>query len=268
MIILKAKNVTAGYHKGFFLKDINLFIEKGSFNGIIGPNGAGKSTLLKVCSGILKPTAGEVYLYEENIFKIPSKSRAQKVGLVTQFIENKQMTALNYVLSGRFPYFNRFQIFETEDDYKIAKYYMELLGIWHYRDKVLSELSGGEQQLVSIASALTQESELLCLDEPTAHLDINHQISIMNVLKEINLKLNVTILIVLHDLNLASEFCDNLIMLKGGKIYCKGGPEEVITYQNVEEVYEMVVVTSKNPLSGKPYVLPVSKDLLKSDIKV
>jgi len=267
MIILKIKNLKAGYHKGFFLKDINLSINKGSFNGIIGPNGAGKSTLLKACSGILTPFEGEVYLYEDNIFKMSSKKRAQRIGLVTQFIENNEITVLNYVLSGRFPYFNRFQMFETEDDYKIAKSYMELLGIWDYREKPLWKLSGGEQQLVSIASALTQEPELLCLDEPTAHLDINHQISIMNVLKDINEKLSVTILIVLHDLNLASEFCDNLIMLKNGEIFCSGTPEEVITYQNVEEVYNMIVVTSKNPLSGKPYVLPVAKEILKSDIK-
>lgn len=267
MNILNARNVYAGYKDEFILKNISLSIHKGSLNGIVGPNGAGKSTLIKVLTGILKPFKGEVILSKESLHKITPLERSKKIGLVSQFIENRDITALNYVLAGRTPYFKRFQLFETQKDYEIAQCYMTTLGVWEHRNKLLSKLSGGEQQLVSIASALVQEPELLFLDEPTAHLDMNHQIAIMNILKDINEKLGVTIVMVLHDLNLASEFCNNLIMLKNGEIFSFGSPEEVITYQNIESIYNMVVVTSKNPLSGKPFVLPAAKERLKSDIK-
>lgn len=267
MKILTAENLYAGYKGEFTLKDINLTIDKGSFNGIIGPNGSGKSTLIKALAGILKPFDGKVTLNGDSIWKIPPSVRSKKIGLVNQFIENKDMTSLDYVLAGRTPYFKKFQLFETKEDYKIAKTYMATLGVWEHRNRSLSKLSGGEQQLVAIASALAQEPQLLFLDEPTAHLDMNHQISIMNILKDINEKFGVTIVVVLHDLNLASEFCDNLIMLKNGEIFFWGSPEEVITYKNIESIYNMVVVTSKNPLSGKPFVLPAAKERLKSHIK-
>lgn len=267
MKILTAKNLYAGYKGEFTLKGINLTIDKGSFNGIIGPNGGGKSTLIKVLAGILKPFDGEVTLNGDSMCKISPSERSKKIGLVNQFIENKDITALNYVLAGRTPYFKKFQLFYKEEDYKIAEAYMTTLGVWEHRNKPLSKLSGGEQQLVAIASALAQQPELIFLDEPTAHLDMNHQISIMNILKDINEKFEVTIVVVLHDLNLASEFCDNLILMNLGEIFCRGIPEEVITYQNIESIYNVVVVTSKNPISGKPFVLSAAKERLKSYIR-
>lgn len=267
MKVLEVKGVTAGYKGEFTLKNISLTIEKGSFSGIIGPNGAGKSTLMRVLSGILRPFEGEVIFNGDLMSNIPHSKKGKKIGFVGQFLENKDMTSLEYVLAGRTPYLKKFQLFETKEDHDIAMCYMKTLGVWEHKNKPLSKLSGGEQQLVAIASALAQQPEILFLDEPTAHLDMNHQISIMNILKDINEKFGVTIVVVLHDLNLASEFCDNLILMNFGEIFCSGTPEDVITYQNIESIYNVVVVTSKNPISGKPFVLPAAKERLKSDIR-
>jgi iron complex transport system ATP-binding protein len=127
----------------------------------------------------------------------------------------------------------------------------------------MSELSGGEQQLAGIARALTQQPELLLLDEPTSHLDITHQVQVLNVLQQLNQEMGLTVLMVIHDLNLASEFCDHLVLVNQGRIHTQGTPEEVLTFHNIEDVYQTVVVTQNNPLSGKPAVFLASGKVLK-----
>jgi iron complex transport system ATP-binding protein len=126
------------------------------------------------------------------------------------------------------------------------------------------ELSSGEQQLVAITKALTQEPDLLLLDEPTSHLDISHQIEILNLIQKLNEKLNLTVLLIIHDLNLAAEYCNNLILMNCGEIFTQGTPTEVLSYKNIEDVYKTVVVTHENPLSKKPIVLLVSEKTLKT----
>ena len=135
---------------------------------------------------------------------------------------------------------------------------MKLTGVWEKRHKLMNQLSGGEQQLAAIARALTQQTDILLLDEPTSHLDISHQMKILNLVQWLNRERNLTVLLIIHDLNLASEFSDQLVMLKSGKVHTTGTPEEVLTYKHIETVYDMLVVTQKNPLSGKPCVFPVS----------
>ncbi|MDX1286235.1 MAG: ABC transporter ATP-binding protein, partial [Draconibacterium sp.] len=170
----KIDNFSCGYTGKFELESISFEIEKGDFVGIIGPNGSGKTTLFKGISGELPALDGIMKLAGENLQKMSLKGKAQNLAIVTQNIEVGSMTVEEYVLMGRIPYHKQFQFFETKKDYEIAKKYMDLTGVTRLKNKFMNALSGGEQQLAGIARALTQEPQLLLLDEPTSHLDITH----------------------------------------------------------------------------------------------
>ncbi|BBE18307.1 vitamin B12 ABC transporter, ATPase component BtuD [Aquipluma nitroreducens] len=260
--ILNIQNLCCGYPK-FQLLDINIDIPKGSFAGIIGPNGSGKTTLFRAITGTLGLKSGKILLSDKNLKSFSLRDRAQNIAIVSQFIEAGDMTVEDYVLMGRIPYHSRFNFFETDDDFEIARKYMEMTDTWRFKDQLMSELSGGEQQLAGIARALTQQPQLLLLDEPTSHLDITHQVHILNVLQQLNQEMGLSVLMVIHDLNLASEYCDWLILVNQGKIHTQGTPEEVLTFQNIEDVYQTVVVTQNNPLSGKPAIFLASQKVLK-----
>lgn len=263
MSFLDIKELCAGYPQGFKLKSIDLSVKRSSFLGIIGPNGSGKSTLLKTIAGIITPFSGSIFIENEKMSKLKRKDISKKIGYVSQFVENDEIKVIDYVLLGRLPHFKKFQFFESKEDIAVAKEYINLLNLSGYEEKYLYELSGGERQMVSICSALVQEPEILLLDEPTAHLDLKHQIEILNFLQELNETKNITIITVLHDLNLASEYCNFLLLLKDGSIFAKGGVFDVLRYDILEEVYETVVVVEKNPISNKPIVLPASRNTLK-----
>jgi iron complex transport system ATP-binding protein len=260
--ILNIQNLCCGYPK-FQLSDINFEIPRGSFAGIIGPNGSGKTTLFRAITGILPLKSGQILLSGKNLKAFSLRQRAQNIAIVSQFIEAGDMSVEDYVLMGRIPYHSRFNFFETDEDFAIARKYMEMTDTWRFRDQLMSELSGGEQQLAGIARALTQQPELLLLDEPTSHLDITHQVQVLNVLQQLNQEMGLTVLMVIHDLNLASEYCDRLILVNQGRIHTQGIPEDVLTFQNIEDVYQTVVVTQNNPLSGKPAVFLASGKVLK-----
>lgn len=260
--ILILQNLSCGYPK-FQLSDINFEIQRGSFAGIIGPNGSGKTTLFRAITGTLGLKSGKILLSDKNLKLFSLRERAQNIAIVSQFIEAGDMSVEDYVLMGRIPYHSRFNFFETDEDFEIARKYMEMTDTWRFKDQLMSELSGGEQQLAAIARALTQQPQLLLLDEPTSHLDITHQVHILNVLQELNQEMGLSVLMVIHDLNLASEYCDRLILVDQGKIHTQGTPEEVLTFQNIEDVYQTVVVTQNNPLSGKPAVFLASRKVLK-----
>ncbi|HNX55175.1 MAG TPA: ABC transporter ATP-binding protein [Prolixibacteraceae bacterium] len=260
--ILAIQNLSCGYSK-FQLSDINFEVPKGSFAGIIGPNGSGKTTLFRAITGILPLKSGQILLSGKNLKSFSLRQRAQNIAIVSQFIEAGDMSVEDYVLMGRIPYHNRFNFFETNEDFEIARKYMELTDTWRFKDQLMSELSGGEQQLAGIARALTQQPELLLLDEPTSHLDITHQVHILNVLQQLNQETGLSVLMVIHDLNLASEYCDRLILVNQGRIHTQGTPEEVLTFQHIEDVYQTVVVTQNNPLSGKPALFLASGKVLR-----
>ena len=260
--ILNIQNLCCGYPK-FQLSDINMNIPKGSFAGIIGPNGSGKTTLFRAITGTLGLKSGKILLSDKNLKSFSLRERAQNIAIVSQFIEAGDMSVEDYVLLGRIPYHSRFNFFETEEDFEIARKYMEMTDTGRFKDQLMSELSGGEQQLAAIARALTQQPQLLLLDEPTSHLDITHQVHILNVLQQLNQEMGLSILMVIHDLNLASEYCDRLILVNEGKIHTQGIPEEVLTFQHIEDVYKTIVVTQNNPLSGKPAVFLASRKVLK-----
>jgi iron complex transport system ATP-binding protein len=260
---LKIEHLKSGYEGSFIIDTISYEISKGSFTGIIGPNGSGKTTLFKTITGELPLLGGNIILNNNYISSMGAKQIAQKIAIVTQNTDTVDIPVEDYVLMGRYPYKGNFQLFETADDFKLAHKFMKLTGVYRFKDKLMNQLSGGEQQLVAIAKALTQEPELLLLDEPTSHLDISHQMQILNLIQKLNEEYNLTVLMIIHDLNLAAEYCDYLVMMDQGKIFVKGTPEEVLTYSNIEEVYKAVVLTQKNRITGKPSILLVSDKTLK-----
>ncbi len=263
MIFFELNNFSCGY-PSFSVTDINFKINKGSFVGIIGPNGSGKTTLLKGITNVVKRNNGDVFINNISLSKMSLIERAKNIAIVNQTVDAGQITVLDYVLMGRIPYQSKFQFFESKKDIEIAKRNMELTGVAEYQNKLMTELSGGEQQRAAIARALTQEPKLLLLDEPTSHLDITHQVRILNLLQELNEKLRLTVVMVIHDLNLASEYCDHLILFNKGKIHMQGSPKEVITYKNIEDVYKTPVITQENPYSKKPTIFLVSNKMIKS----
>ena len=256
--LLKISNLSGGYGEKTVIKDISLKINKGDFMGLIGPNGCGKTTLLRLLSKIIKAKSGVVHLEGEDIAKMGLKEFCKKAAFVQQdtFI-NFPFTVFEIVMMGRIPHLKRLQQ-ETKKDLDIVNNALEMTDTLILKDKFINELSSGERQRVIIAKALAQEPSLLFLDEPTSHLDIGHQIQILDLLSKLNRQNNLTILIVMHDLNLASEYCNQLVLLNKGEVFKEGQPSDVLTYQNIEAVYKTIVVVNDNPISSKPYVILVA----------
>ena len=261
--LLNVEDLSCGYGKELVLLHMDFEVSRGELMCIIGPNGCGKSTLLRAVSRILKPHRGKIFLEGKDIARIRHKELAQKIAVVSQTLESTGMTVQEYILLGRLPYFKKYQFLETNNDENIVQKYMELTDALKLKEALMNEISGGERQLASIARALTQEPALLLLDEPTSHLDITHQVQILELIKRLNRELGLTVLMALHDLNLASEYSSRLLLLNNGSIHKIGRPEEVITYKTIEEVYKTVVLVEKNPLSGKPCVLLATEEDMK-----
>jgi iron complex transport system ATP-binding protein len=211
---LQTIDLVAGYKNGFKLKNISISIAKGEFVGFIGPNGSGKSTLLKSLIGFLKPENGGVFLNGRQLSSYSPVEMSRKIAYVGQKIEQADITVRDYLILGRIPYFKRLQLFEKDQDIKIVEYYAEYLGITKFLPRRIFELSGGEQQIVAICAALVQNPEIIFLDEPTAYLDSNHQMLIMDARRDLNENLHLTVGIVVHDLNLASEYCHKVGILR------------------------------------------------------
>lgn len=259
-ILLKVDDLYGGYGRDIIIEGLSFTVNKNDFLGIIGPNGSGKSTLLRLISKVLIPQKGKVYFDGKDITQIRLKEFAKKVAFVEQdTLINFSYSVWEIVLMGRIPHLEKWQL-ETKGDYQIAKNSLSFTGSLHLQEKAIDQLSAGERQRVIISKALCQQPRLLFLDEPTSHLDICHQIEILDLLKRLNRNTDLTVVIVLHDLNLASEYCNRLILLEGGRIYKEGTPNEILTYQNIEAVYKTIVVVKENPISSKPYIILVSKE--------
>lgn len=254
------KNIYCGYYNYQVLKDVSFEIADGEFLGIIGPNGSGKSTLLRSISQCLKPSRGSISYKDRDLYRIPRRQIAREFAFVPQeTLFNFSFTVWEIVLMGRTPYISRLQQ-ETEQDIAIAEESMRITDTLSLVDRQISDLSSGERQMIIITKALTQEPKVLFLDEPTSHLDIGHQVKILNLLKGLNKNKGITIIIVLHDLNLASEYCDRILLLDNGSVYKIGSPTEVLTYKNIKDVYKTIVIVNRNPISGNPHILLAHKE--------
>ncbi len=250
-------NVSSGYGKKEALMDITFSIKRGGFLGVIGPNGSGKSTLLRTATRVIRPFKGEVRLGNKKIEEMTLRQIARIVGVVSQdalFIF--PFKVIDIVLMGRIPYVNRFS-FGSKEDLRIASEALDAVDALRLRGRFIDELSAGEAQRVIIARALAQKPQILFMDEPTTHLDISHQVEVFSLLRRLNKGSGLTVVTILHDLNLASEYCDELLLLKEGRIRSQGTPDEVLSYGLIEEVYKTPVIVKKNPLTSRPHVFTV-----------
>ncbi len=262
--ILEIDHLSCGYGAKTIIRDVSLKVVSGEVLSIIGPNGSGKTTLLKAITNIVKPEKGKILFQGRNVQSIPRNELARKVAVVGQTVEPAMMTVQDYILLGRLPYFKKYQFMETGKDRLLAQRYMALTDTDKLKDQLMSQISGGERQLASIARALVQEPTLLLLDEPTSHLDITHQAQILGLIHRLNQELGLTVLMVVHDLNLASEYSSRLVLLnkKDGRIYRTGIPEEVLTENAVRDIYDTPVIIRKNPLSGKPCIFLATQNTI------
>lgn len=258
MVTLKVSGIDCYYGSIKALENITFTVREGELVGILGPNGSGKTTLLRTISRTLKPKIGAVLLDDVSVYDMSVRDAAKNIAVVPQETTfTFDFTALDVVLMGRHPYIDRFGT-ESKEDLAIAKKAMELTNTWHLADRPMNELSGGEKQLVLIARALTQEPKVLLLDEPTTHLDVNHQIEIMDLLKGICKANALVVLAVFHDFNLAARYCDSAILLNRGKIYSIGSINAVLTTENIKKVFRINAVVKRHPITDQLYVVPLS----------
>ncbi|HOK41277.1 MAG TPA: ABC transporter ATP-binding protein [bacterium] len=245
-MIIKVNDVSFKYDSDVILENISFEIQDKEIISIIGPNGAGKTTLLKCLYKSLKPKTGSIYLFNKNLNLYKQKEIAKKIGLVPQNSEhNYFFTVEEAVIMGRYPHHKKFSK-ETKEDFEIAKRNMELTDIYKLKDKYITELSGGEFQRLIIARALTQTPTILLFDEPTLHLDLKHQFELLELLKRLVDENNITILMVLHDINLAVRFSDKILILSNKKIIAYGEPEKILNVEIIRNVFGVEVEINKS----------------------
>jgi iron complex transport system ATP-binding protein len=256
---MRVENLRGGYPlQENVVRDVSFDIQEKDFLGIIGPNGSGKSTLLRLLSRALPFGHGTVTFQGKEIRSIPLKRFCRSVAFVSQdtFV-HFPFTVKEIALMGRIPHLRRLQK-EQLRDAQVVEQALFFTNTLQFKDRLIDQLSAGERQRVLIAKALAQQPALLFLDEPTSHLDIGYQVQTLGLLRRLNREQSLTVVVVMHDLNLASEYCNRLILLQKGAIYKEGTPEQVLTYQNIEQVYKTPVLVHKNPGSSKPYVMLVT----------
>ncbi|MBC7319582.1 ABC transporter ATP-binding protein [bacterium] len=258
-VLIETFGLKCGYEGREILKGITISLLPGELIGLLGPNGAGKSTLIKALSKILRPIAGTIYVEGEDIESLSFKDVAKKVGVVPQeTLLDYNFTVYDVVMMGRNPYISRFKG-ETKLDKEIVLEAMKSTNTLEFADRSITELSGGEKQRVILARALAQQPKILLLDEPTSHLDISYQIEMLNLIKRLIKEKNIGALSALHDPNLASQFCDKIILMKDGKIYDFGTPKEVLTSKNLKDVFNIDVIVKQHPIYDSVYILPLSR---------
>ena len=253
---IRVDSLSFEYFDRYVLNNISLDISKGSLLGILGPNGSGKTTLIKNILGILKPSNGKILIDGLAISTYKAEQLYKIISFVSQ--ETKYdfpLTVLDTVLLGRIPYLNRFQL-ENNTDYEIAHRSLSEIGISDFAKRMSNQLSVGEKQLVSIAKALSQETTYIILDEPTSNLDISHSIQIMEKLKDLS-KAGKGIIVVLHDLNLAARFCDKILLLKEGNLSGFGNTKDVLTAENINDVFGINVGVFESNITGSSIIEPI-----------
>lgn len=254
MPVIDARNISFSYAAKPVMADVSFTIDEAQIVAVIGPNGSGKTTLLKIINGTLFPDAGQMLIDGKETGRWQRKEIAQKVAIVPQ--ETAMIFpfyAEEIVLMGRFPHLGRYS-FEDKKDYKIVHEAMEKTDTLVFADRRFSELSAGERQRVLIARALAQEPKVLLLDESTVFLDLKHQSQFLALLRQLNTEQQLTVIFVTHDINLAAQNADKIILLYSGKIYAIGKPAEVITAANIKEVYDVDAGIDSNPYDGSPRV--------------
>ncbi|GIW47532.1 MAG: iron ABC transporter ATP-binding protein [Deltaproteobacteria bacterium] len=253
--ILKAEKIRFSYNGVEVLKEIDVSFFKKETVGILGANGAGKSTLLKILCGILEPSKGRVFYNEKDLKKTEKKELARKVAYVPQHpFFAFPFSVKEVVLMGRAPHIGRFE-FEREKDWEIALNAMETVGIAHLKNRLVTEISGGERQLVSLARALAQEPELMILDEPATFLDVKHRTETMKLLNTLKEEKGLSVIAATHDI-FSTLYFDRLVFLKDGRVFAQGKGEDVLKGETLSAVYGIEVIVKKE--GGRVFVFPVN----------
>ena len=254
--ILQLEDVSFAYNREPVVNHLSMRVKSGEFVGILGPNGSGKSTLLKLLAGILKPDCGNVLFQNKKLHDYKRKVLAQSLAWLPQEHEMVfPFRVAEIILMGRHPYMSPWQ-FEGRKDLDIADRAMAITETTALSTRQFNEISGGEKQRVMMACAIAQEPEVLLLDEPTTALDIKYQLEILNILQRLNRDNGMTLLLAMHDLHLASKYCQRLILIDQGKIVKDGTPDEVLQKEILETVYRVPLKIFRDPEDGSVMISP------------
>ncbi|MFD7289318.1 ABC transporter ATP-binding protein [Streptomyces sp. NPDC059863] len=256
---LSAERLTLGYGDRTVIESLDLVVPPGGITAIVGANACGKSTLLRSMSRLLAPREGRVVLDGKEVHRLPAKELARTLGLLPQSpVAPEGITVADLVGRGRHPHQGVFSRWNEKDDDAVASA-LEATRTMTLADRSVDELSGGQRQRVWIAMALAQQTDLLLLDEPTTFLDASHQIEVLDLLTDLNHTRGTTIVMVLHDLNLAARYADHLIALANGRLHAAGSPAEVLTEENVRVAFGLDCHIIEDPVSGSPLMLPIGR---------
>jgi iron complex transport system ATP-binding protein len=257
--VLVGKGLHLTYDSVVVTEDLDVSIPRGEITMIIGPNGCGKSTLLKALSRMLRPQRGTVLLDGTDIHREPTKTVARRLGLLPQGpVAPEGITVADLVSRGRYPY-QRLVRQWSRDDEVVVNEAMAATGVTQFAYRAVDELSGGERQRVWLAMVLAQQTQTLLLDEPTTYLDLAHQVEVLDLVTDLNRQRGTTVAIVLHDLNLAARYADNVIAMKGGAVVAVGAPQEVVTEGLVRTVFGLESRVIPDPVSGTPLIIPIGR---------
>ncbi len=255
--MLKILELKSGYGNKQILNGISLEVRKGEIVAIIGPNGSGKTTMMRAMCRVLKPSGGRVLLDGRDIREFHARRVAQIISWVSQNNRLAWPFTVHQVVSmGRFPHRGWVASY-TKEDHRAVDAAIRATGLWEHRERLIDTLSGGEAQRAVIARALAQTPRVLLLDEPVAHLDMKYKIAILDLVRNLS-EQGLSIVISLHDLNLAGLYADRIALLSEGKLFATGVPDVILTKKNLERVYETEVVISRHPLNDRPQVTPIS----------
>lgn len=251
------ENVSAGYGTTIIVKNVNCRMEQGLLTGIVGPNGSGKTTLLRVLAKVLPVLSGKISISGKILSEISAVEFARKIAFLPSRTDiNYPYSVREFLEMARYPFLNVMRDIGARDR-EIIGSVAEEFKITRLLQQKVPELSEGEKQRVCLAQCFVQKPSLLLLDEPTSHLDIGHQFLFMDLIKKAQKEEKITVISVLHDLNLASQYCEKILMMDKGTVFSYGSPEEVLTYRNIEPVYQTHVLVYPHPVFGKPYVFGV-----------
>ncbi|MFH9263919.1 ABC transporter ATP-binding protein [Streptomyces sp. NPDC017546] len=257
---LRAEQLTLGYGDRTVVHGIDLEVPDGSITAVIGPNGCGKSTLLRSFGRLLKPTSGQVLLDGTSVHAMPTREVAGLVGLLPQSPTAPEgLTVADLVARGRHPHQSWYRRWSSDDE-KAVERALRRTGTYELAERTLDELSGGQRQRAWIAMTLAQDTELLLLDEPTTHLDLAHQIDVLELVGELHRETGRTIVMVLHELSLAARYADRLVAMKDGRIAAQGAPADVLTEELLRDVFGLRARVRPDEESGSLLVIPLGRD--------
>ena len=254
--MIETKQLQLNYGEKIIIEPLDLVLPKGEITVLIGANGCGKSTLLRSIARLLKPQSGSVLLNNEDITKLSAKDTAKRLAILPQQpMAPEGLTVLQLVKQGRFPYQNWRKQWSNEDQL-IVEQAIAATGLTEFKDSEVDNLSGGQKQRAWIAMTLAQQTDIILLDEPTTYLDVTHQIEVLDLLYKLNREKNRTIVMVLHDINLACRYATNIIALVNKGIYAQGKPEDIFTKKLVQDVFHLNCEIIEDPIYGTPMCIP------------